>query len=236
MAFSTSTVARWTILSSSTGTPSGRCRPSAFGMYARRTGFARYAPRCSRSERSWRFALQRLLRSAATSRHRRPERRPSSARGTPSASVVDVAHVVQQRGEPHLPIPSCCLPYRSSALGASVPALSPGRVLLARISFGPAPFPPRPPRPVARRCSVASSGTTRLSDFLEPFIIGVRRSTSRRGPRVHLPRATLGSPGSRAWCFRACTGSLTARGPARLALATHPVWPSASPDSVGTLE
>ena len=33
MAFNTSTVARWTILSSSAGTPSGLGRPSAFGMY-----------------------------------------------------------------------------------------------------------------------------------------------------------------------------------------------------------
>ena len=56
-------------------------------------------------------------------------------------------------------------------------------------------------------------GITGRSDFPEPVIVGVRRSTSRRGPQVHLPRATLGSPGSRAWCVRACTGSLTARGP-----------------------
>jgi len=56
-------------------------------------------------------------------------------------------------------------------------------------------------------------GTTRRSDFPEPFIVGVRRSTSRRGPRVQLPRATLGSPGSRAWCVRTCTTSLTARSP-----------------------
>lgn len=56
MAFSTMTVARWTILSSSAVTPSGLCRPSALGMYTLRTGFARYAPRFSLSERSWRFA------------------------------------------------------------------------------------------------------------------------------------------------------------------------------------
>ena len=31
-------------LSSNAATPSGRCRPSAFGMYALRDGFARYAP------------------------------------------------------------------------------------------------------------------------------------------------------------------------------------------------
>ena len=43
--FSTATVARWTILSSRAATASGRCFPSAFGMYVRRDGSARYAPR-----------------------------------------------------------------------------------------------------------------------------------------------------------------------------------------------
>jgi hypothetical protein len=41
MAFSTSATARWTILSSSAATPSGRLRPSGFGMYWRRDGHAR---------------------------------------------------------------------------------------------------------------------------------------------------------------------------------------------------
>ena len=36
-------------------TPSGRSRPSVLGMYTLRTGFARYAPRFSLAERSWRL-------------------------------------------------------------------------------------------------------------------------------------------------------------------------------------
>ena len=39
-------------LSSSAVTPSGRCRPSALGMYTLRTGLARYAPRFSLWESS----------------------------------------------------------------------------------------------------------------------------------------------------------------------------------------
>jgi Nitronate monooxygenase len=66
MAFNTSTAARWTILSSSAVTPSGLCRPSALGIYTLRTGFARYAPRFSLSERSWRSSPA-PRRSAATS-------------------------------------------------------------------------------------------------------------------------------------------------------------------------
>ena len=44
MAFSTATVARWTILSSRAATASGRCFPSAFGMYVRRDGSAGMLP------------------------------------------------------------------------------------------------------------------------------------------------------------------------------------------------
>ncbi len=41
IAFSTSTVASWTSLSSSAGTPSGRLLPSALSMYTRLTGWGR---------------------------------------------------------------------------------------------------------------------------------------------------------------------------------------------------
>ena len=56
-------------------------------------------------------------------------------------------------------------------------------------------------------------GTMGLSDFPAPFIVGVRPWTSRHGLRRHPPQAKLGSPGSRARCFRTCPGSMTAQGP-----------------------
>jgi len=52
-----------------------------------------------------------------------------------------------------------------------------------------------------------------LSDFPCPFIIGVCPWTSRHDPQRHPLWVDTGSPGSRARCFRTCTGSLTARGP-----------------------
>jgi len=61
------------------------------------------------------------------------------------------------------------------------------------------------------RCSAHIAG---LSDFLVSFIVGVRPWTSRRVPPLHLRRASPGPPGSRAKCFRTCTGSQTARDPA----------------------
>ena len=56
-------------------------------------------------------------------------------------------------------------------------------------------------------------GTMGLSDFLRSFIVGVRPQASRHDPRHHQPRVSTGSPGSRAKCFRTCSGSLTAQSP-----------------------
>ena len=101
---------------------------------------------------------------------------------------------------------------RSSALGA------PSR-LCVRGAFCWRRFPlarPLPSIPSAAGCPALFGdfiGTTGLSDFPWSFIVGVRPWTSRRVPRRPSPRATTGSPGSRARCFRTCTGSLTARGP-----------------------
>ena len=53
---------------SSVAMPSGRSRPSAFGINTRRTGFARYFPDCTRPCRSGRFSL----RSCSYSRHVTP--------------------------------------------------------------------------------------------------------------------------------------------------------------------
>jgi hypothetical protein len=55
---STSATARWTILSSSDAMPSGRSRPSAFGMQARRDGTARNFPGCTRACRASRFSCR----------------------------------------------------------------------------------------------------------------------------------------------------------------------------------
>ena len=134
----------------------------------------------------------------------REERRPQARH---------VAHVVQQRGEPHLPIPSCRLAVSAPAHWARRSGAESGTRFAGADFLRSAPFPPLPPRPVARRRSAASlvlrGGPTSQSRSSSACVV----STSRRGPRVHPPRVTLGSPGSRAWCVRACTGSLTARGP-----------------------
>ena len=55
------------------------------------------------------------------------------------------------------------------------------------------------------------TGTTRLSDFPRPSIIGVRPLTFRHGLQFSPLQTDVGSPGSRTRCLHTCTGSLTAR-------------------------
>src|SRR3989449_2251603 len=50
-----------------------------------------------------------------------------------------VVDVVQERREPRLPVPFCCLTYPLQRTGRACPARSPGRVLLSRVPFGQAP-------------------------------------------------------------------------------------------------
>src|ERR1700730_2818392 len=101
---------------------------------------------------------------------------------------------------------------RSSALGA------PCR-LRVRGAFCCCRFPlarPLPSVPSATGCPALFGdfiGTTGLSDFPCPFIVGLRPWTSRRVPQFHPLRVSTGPPGSRARCFRTCSGSQTARDP-----------------------
>ena len=138
MAFNTSTAARWTILSSSDVTPSGRCRPSALGMYTLRTGLARYAPRCSRigevPEVLFQFLSVVPPRLPVHARRRFPLQTEVGP-----AQRVQVIDMVQERGEPQLPILLSCLTYPLQRTGRVGPARCPGRVLLARVPFGQTP-------------------------------------------------------------------------------------------------
>ena len=78
----------------------------------------------------------------------------------------------------------------------------------------PAAFPPPPPRPGHADPALFGSflGTTQQSDFSASWLIGVRPQASRCALHSMLQK-TLRSPGSRARCVHACSGSLTARGP-----------------------
>lgn len=131
IAFSISTTARWTILSSTDAIAGGRCRPSTFGMNRRRAGWARYDPRWTRSCRS----RSRGSRSASSSRHVTPSTPaaapciigfgPSPSRGGPdglwpderspgsrtrSFSCRPGSLTTPGRGEARESAPACCLP------------------------------------------------------------------------------------------------------------------------------
>jgi hypothetical protein len=53
--------------------------------------------------------------------------------------MVDVGDMMQERGEPHRPVCSCCLTYPLQRTLRVGPARCPGRVLLARVPFGQPP-------------------------------------------------------------------------------------------------
>src|SRR5947207_9842258 len=174
MALSTSPTARWTSLSSSAGTPSGRCRPSVFGMYALRTGFARYAPRLSRSARSRRLPPQ-VLPVVLPRLAIHPRCRIALEREIGIEQPLQVIDVVQKRREPLFPILSCCFAYPLERAGRVIPALRPERVALQQVSLGQPPSLHR----LRRRCS----GFVRR---LRRYYAAVRLPASVRHQRVSL--------------------------------------------------
>src|ERR1700736_3682530 len=134
MALSTMAHAPWTILSSRAAIASGLCRPLAFGMYVRRDGCGRYAPRWTLPWRSSRLrprsASCHPVHAGGSFAFERIERRPKR---------VDVG-MMEKRGEPLLlPLP-CVLPYAVQRLGHALPGLSPVRALLIRVPLGPCPW------------------------------------------------------------------------------------------------
>ena len=106
---------------------------------------------------------------------------------------------------------SCCLTYPLQRTGRAVPARCPGRVLLWRVPFG------QPPslHPLRRRLPGFVRGLHRYYGAVRlPVSVHHRRTSLDFPMRPRYTcrlRANAGSPGSRARCFRACTGSLTAR-------------------------
>ena len=136
MALSTSTRARWTSLSSSAAIPSGRCRPSVFGMYALRDGFARYAPGAAAVQVP-KVVFEVL--GVLLPRHTVDARRRALLQGLERRAQAVNIYVVEERGEPHSLVPCCCFTYTVERTRRACPALCPGRVLLVRVPLGQSP-------------------------------------------------------------------------------------------------
>ena len=135
MQFRTITRARWTSLSSSVVTPSGRCRPSGLGMYT--------LPDRLRPVRSSSQAFGEVDEMCFELLSVGPPRLPvhPSCRVPLEAEVsltqgLDVVDVVQERREPSPLVRLRCLPYAVPRTGHAHPALRPERVLRSRIPLG----------------------------------------------------------------------------------------------------
>src|SRR5437773_6523188 len=128
------------------------------------------------------------------------------------AQRFQVIDVVQKRCEPQLLILLCCLTYLLQRTGRVFPARCPGRVLLWQVPFGQtlSLHPLRVRLPGLVRGLLRYYWSVRL-----PRSVRHRRASldfpMRPEATAALGGADVGSPGSRARCFRTCSGSLTAR-------------------------
>src|SRR6266404_291589 len=189
MAFNTSTAARWTILSSRAVTPSGLCRPSAFGIHP------------THRLRSVRPSLQpfgKVLEIPLQFFPVVPPRLSVHARRgfllqteVSHAQRFQVVDVVQERCEPQLLILLCCLTYPLQLTGRVFPARCPGRVLLWQAPFGQTPSL----RPLRRRLPGLVRGLPRYCRSVRlPRSVRHRR-TSLDFPMRPKATAALGEPG-----------------------------------------
>src|SRR5215469_1326133 len=135
MAFSTSTAARCTILSSSAVTPSGRCRPVGFGdVYPTH----RLGSVCSAFQ-SMGKVLEVFLEGLAVVPPRLSVHARRSfllQREVSQPQRFQMVDMVQERRESQLLILLCCLTYPLQRTARVFPARCPGRVLLGQVPFG----------------------------------------------------------------------------------------------------
>ena len=138
--------------------------------------------------------------------HPRRSLRADRPVGRSEAVLVDM---VQQRGEPCILVPSC---YFTHTIQPARPGTASGTCFAVRVPLGQPPFLHR-----LRRRTVAL--VRRLHRYYGPvrlppsFISGVPPQRSRAARPAISAAGEHGIPGSRAWRFRTCNGSPTARGP-----------------------
>ena len=211
MAFSTSTTARWRILSSSAAIPSGRaarpasgCTPSVTASPGSPAMHSRVQVLEVRFESPARSPPRHAVDPRRGVRANRPVRRPQA---------IDV-DVVQERSEPRVLVLLCDSAHTIQRTWRALSGSASGTRFAGRVPLGQAPSLHRLRHRVARSCSAASQ-------VLRACLTSRGRSSRAYGlglplaarPPASPGRAIAGPPGSRAWRFRACTGSSTARGP-----------------------
>ena len=146
MAFSTSTTARWRILSSSAAMPSGRCRPSGL-----RDVHPPRRPRPVRAPMNPGVQIPKVLLEilpVVVPRHAvHPRRGLRPKREVRRPQAIDV-NVMQERGEPHiLVLLAATRRTRSSSLGALCSGSVSGACFAGRVPLGRSPSLHRLRRP-----------------------------------------------------------------------------------------
>ena len=123
----------------------------------------------------------------------------------PALASGDDAEAAQRCRPPDVSAPAHCARPTGAESGARFAGAG---------SPWPVPFPPSPPPPtLVRLCSETSQVLRNCPTSHARSSSAYVLRLSRHGLRLHQPQAGMGSPGSRARCFRTCSGSLTARDP-----------------------
>src|SRR5690625_83224 len=168
MALSTSTTARWTILSSNAAIPSGRCRPSALPDIRPprwpRPVTAAVDP-CMQVPQVRPQVL--LIGPPRHLVHSRRGLRADRRKSPPQTTQIDV---MQQRREPRLPVLSCNLAHTIQRTGRALPGPVSGTRFAGRVPLGRPSFLPHlrsHPRGVVRQVR-RYYGAVRLPTLVHP--------------------------------------------------------------------
>ena len=134
--------------------PSGRCRPSGFGIYTRRDGCPD-TPRCGLAGAGLSAVPPVPARSPPTWSHRPPRQRPSVIGETPTAGC----QLSRDAGAPLAFLPNSCslLHVCGPAPSPRLPDSASGPCFAVPHSSRSRRFPPPTPPQVAPQCSPASS-------------------------------------------------------------------------------
>ena len=149
---------------------------------------------------------------------------------------VDVVDVMQQSSELCILVLSCCLSYPFQRTGRVDPALSPGRVLLARVPLGQTPslhLLRRRSTGFVRRL-LRYYGSVRLPVFVRHRLLSL--DFPMRPENAGRSRVNPGSLNFRTRCVPTCQGHRPRRTPAKLAMALDRMLPSALCQGVGVLK
>ena len=140
--------------------------------------------------------------------------------------------MVQQGGEPQLPVSFCCSAHTVQPAWPAFPTRCSAQVRLVHVLLGQRSFLHTLRRQYTPLFG-CFAGTTPLYDSPSPYTWGLWLIAFPHRPATFRLRAATGPLGSRTWSFYTCVGSSTPRERGALALSHTAILPSGWGDTVG---